>query len=163
MLDGTQQSIASALKRARATMRREIGTPDEPPPPPTPNSPAEQRLVARFTRAYATGDIDGLVELLTDDVLLAMPPLPLLYQGRQLAARFHTTVTFRQGRTYRCIPTRANGQPAFGLYIKDPHARVLHANGLIVLTLAGDKICGITRFDNSVLPRFGLPRTLPDS
>jgi len=163
MLHATEQSIASALKRARATLRREIGAPDEPPPPPTPNSPVEQQLVARFTRAYATGDIDGLVGLLTDDVLLAMPPLPLLYQGRELAARFHTAVTFRQGRTYRCIPTRANGQPAFGLYIEDPHARVLHANGLMVLTLAGDKICAITRFDNSVLPGFGLPRTLPDS
>jgi RNA polymerase sigma-70 factor (TIGR02960 family) len=162
MLRATEQSIASALKRARATLRRELAAPDEPPPP-TPNSPAEQHLVARFTRAYATADIDGLVGLLTDDVLLAMPPLPLLYQGRELAARFHTAVTFRQGRTYRCVPTRANGQPAFGLYIEDPHARVLHANGLMVLTLAGDKICAITRFDNSVLPRFCLPRTLPDS
>ena len=52
------------------------------------------------------------------------------------------------------IPTRANGQPAFG-------TRVLHANGLMVLTLAGDHISAITRFDNSVLPNFGLPRTLP--
>jgi RNA polymerase sigma-70 factor (ECF subfamily) len=163
MLHGTEQSIASALKRARATLRQELGTPGERPAPPAPDSRAEQQLVARFTRAYATGDIDGLVELLTDDVLLAMPPLPLLYQGRELAARFHTAVTFRQGRTYRCIPTRANGQPAFGLYTEDPHARVLHANGLMVLTLAGDKIRNITRFDNSVLPRFGLPRTLPDS
>jgi RNA polymerase sigma-70 factor (TIGR02960 family) len=163
MLQATEQSVASALKRARATLRREIGVPGESPAPSAPNSPAEQQLVDRFTRAYATGDIDGLVELLADDVLLAMPPLPLLYQGRQLAARFHATVTFRQGRTYRCIPTRANGQPAFGLYIEDPHAQVLHANGLMVLTLAGDKICNITRFDNSVLPRFGLPRTLPDS
>jgi hypothetical protein len=163
MLHATRQSIASALKRARATLRHEIGAPGGRSSLPAPNSRAEQQLVERFTRAYATGDVDGLVELLTEDILLAMPPLPLLYQGRELAARFHTAVTFRQGRTYRCIPTRANGQPAFGLYIEDPHARVLHANGLMVLTLAGDKICNITRFDNSVLPRFGLPHTLPDS
>jgi RNA polymerase sigma-70 factor (TIGR02960 family) len=162
MLQATEQSVAGALKRARATLGREIGVPGESPAPPAPNSRAEQQLVDRFTRAYATGDVDGLVELLTDDIVLAMPPLPLLYQGPELAARFHTAVTFRQGRTYRCIPSRANGQPAFGLYIEDPHSRVLHANGLMVLTLAGDKICNITRFDNSVLPRFGLPRTLPD-
>ena len=43
----------------------------------------------------------------------------------------------------------------------DPHAPVLHANGLLVLTLAGDRISMITRFDPSVLPRFGLPRSLP--
>lgn len=36
--------------------------------------------------------------LLTDDVWLTMPPLPLEYQGRELAARFHTTVTFHRGR-----------------------------------------------------------------
>ena len=38
---------------------------------------------------------------------------------------------------------------------------MLHANGLIVLTLAGDRVSTITRFDTSVLPRFGLPRSLP--
>ena len=38
---------------------------------------------------------------------------------------------------------------------------VLHASGLIVLTLTGDQISMITRFDNSVINRFGLPRSLP--
>ena len=61
------------------------------------------------------------------------------------------------------VPTRANGQPAFGYYLHDVHAPVAHANGLVVLTLAGDKISAITRFgDNSLLPHFGLPRTLRD-
>ncbi len=71
-------------------------------------------------------------------------------------------VTFGQRRTYRMIPTRANGQPALGMYTQDPHASLLHANGLMDLTLAGDKISAITSFDNSVLPRFGLPRTFPE-
>jgi hypothetical protein len=93
---------------------------------------------------------------------VAMPPVPLEYQGRELAARFHAAVTFRQGRTYRLVATRANGQPAFGMYVRDPHATLLHANGLLVLTLAGRRISAMTRFDNSVLGRFGLPRTLPD-
>ena len=58
---------------------------------------------------------------------------------------------------------QAGGQPAFGRYLSDPHASLGHAHGLIVLTLAGDRICGITGFNNnSVLPRFGLPRNLPD-
>jgi hypothetical protein len=88
-----------------------------------------------------------------------MPPLPLECQGRELAARFLTAV--RLGRTWRLVATRANGQPAFGLYVRDPQARVWHALGLLVLTLSGNRICPMTRFDNSVLPRFGLPRTLP--
>ena len=66
------------------------------------------------------------------------------------------------GRTYRLVATRANGQPAFGAYVRDPHTTIAHAAGLLVLTLAGDRISALTRFDNSALPRFGLPRTLPD-
>ena len=104
--------------------------------------------------------MDGIVALLTEDAWLTMPPIPLEYQGRELAARFFTLV-FRQGRRTRLIATRANGQPAFGVYVRDLHAPVLHASGLIVLTLAGDRVSMITRFDTSVLPRFGLPRSLP--
>jgi len=106
-------------------------------------------------------DIAGILALLTEDAWLTMPPLPLEYQGRDLAARFFT-LAFRPGRRYRLIATRANGQPAFGVYMSDPHAPVLHAIGLIVLTLAGDQISMITRFETSVLPRFGLPRSLPE-
>jgi RNA polymerase sigma-70 factor (ECF subfamily) len=160
MLQTTVESVTSALKRARATLERRLGPSGERPPP-MPNSPAEADLVARLTRAYETGDVGGLVAMLTDDVWLAMPPLPLEYQGRELAARFHATVVFRQGRTYRLLPTRANGQPAFGVYLRDPAAGAGHAMGLLVFTLAGDRICAITRFDNAVLSRFGLPRTLP--
>jgi hypothetical protein len=154
--------VTSALKRARATLQRRLPPSGEGEPPPEPNSAVEQELIQRLTRAYDTGDVDGVVALLTDDVWVAMPPVPLEYQGRELAARFHAAVTFRQGRTYRLVATRANGQPAFGMYVRDPHATLLHANGLMVLTLAGRRISAMTRFDNSVLARFGLPRTLPD-
>jgi RNA polymerase sigma-70 factor (ECF subfamily) len=58
------------------------------------------------------------------------------------------------------MPTRANDQPAFGAYLRGP-AGVRHATGVYVLTLAGGQICGITRFEASVLPWFGLPRSLP--
>ena len=115
-----------------------------------------------LTEAYDAGDVNRIVDLLTEDVRLAMPPVPIEYQGRELAAQFLTAVAFRQGRRYRLVATRANGQPAFGAYVRDPHAGISHANGLLVFTLAGNRISGITRFDNSVLARFGLPRTLPD-
>jgi hypothetical protein len=61
------------------------------------------------------------------------------------------------------VATRANGQPAFGVDVRDPRSGgIQHANGLMVLTLAGERISTITRFDNSGLGRFGLPRTLAD-
>ncbi|UUV32989.1 RNA polymerase subunit sigma-70 [Amycolatopsis roodepoortensis] len=158
IMDTTEQSVAGALKRARTTLRQRPSAAPEPPPA---NSATERELVIRFTRAFEVGDVDGLVALLTDDVWLTMPPLPLEYQGRDLAARFHTAVTFRRGRTYRLMATRANGQPAFGMYIPDPQAGVCHANGLMVLTLAGSRIRVMTRFEKEVLRSFRLPLTLP--
>jgi RNA polymerase sigma-70 factor (TIGR02960 family) len=160
ILQASEPSVASALKRARATLAQHL-PPGRQEAPPLPHSPAEQQLVARLTRAFEESDVDGIVALLTEDAWLTMPPVPLEYQGRELAARFFTLV-FRPGRRYRLIATRANGQPAFGVYVGDPHTAVLHAGGLIVLTLAGDQISMMTRFDNSVIPRFGLPRYLPE-
>jgi RNA polymerase sigma-70 factor (ECF subfamily) len=160
MLDTTEQSVNSALKRARATLARELPVPDQ--PPPAPSSPVEQDLLNRLVRALEDGDVDAMVALMTDDAWVRMPPVPLEYQGRDLAGRFFSTIAFRQGRRYRFVPTRANGQPAFGVYLLDPLTQVAHAFGLFVITLAGDRVSAITRFDNTVLPRFGLPRSLPD-
>ena len=160
ILQASEQSVASALKRARAVLAQHL-PPGRAEAPPAPHSPAEQRLVDRLTRAFEAADVDGIVALLTEDAWLTMPPVPLEYQGRELATKFFTLV-FRPGRRYRLVATRANGQPAFAVYVGDPHTAVLHAGGLIVLTLAGGQISMITRFDNSVIHRFGLPRSLPE-
>src|SRR5262249_19009937 len=69
------------------------------------------------------------------------------YVGTAVAARLFVTVIFPQDRTYRLIPTRTNGQPAFGVYVLDPATGVFHVNGLLVLTLAGDRVRAMTRFD----------------
>jgi len=160
ILGSSEESVSSALKHARATLHRRLPPPAE--PPPAPNSPAERELVERLTRAYQMGDVDAVVAMLTDDVVLTTPLAPGNYEGRGVADHFLRSVTFREGRTYRLIATRANGQPAFGLYVRDPVTDVAHANGMLVLTLTGSRISAMTRFDNSVLPLFGLPRTLPE-
>jgi RNA polymerase sigma-70 factor (TIGR02960 family) len=158
MLDSTTESVTSALKRARATLARQT-PPAGDQPPPEPRSAAEQELVERLTRAFEASDVEAIVALLSEDVQLAMPPLE--YIGREQAARFLTVVTLQGRCRNRVVPTRANGQPALGLYARDPDGRVYHAMGLLVLTLAGAQICAITRFDTSALAHFGLPRKLP--
>jgi RNA polymerase sigma-70 factor (TIGR02960 family) len=156
MLDSTVESVNSALKRARASLQRR-----RPPiaPPPAPDSASEDAVVAKFVRAYESADLDALVALLTDDVFSSMPPIPFEYQGRDIVARLCASI-FRSGRRFDLVPSRANGQPAFGAYLRT-RTGVRRGTGLLVLTLTGDRICGITRFDNSVLPWFGLPRSLP--
>ncbi|TQM14631.1 sigma-70 family RNA polymerase sigma factor [Pseudonocardia kunmingensis] len=159
MLDTTVASVHSALKRARSAVRRRVPPAGASELAPAPGSPAERALVDRLTRAYRSGDVDALVALLTDDVLLAMPPIPLEYVGRGPVAGFFTEV-FRL-RTYDVVPTRANGQPAVGTYLRAPAGEVRHGTGIDVLTLDGDRIRAITHFDSGVLPSFGLPRSLP--
>ena len=156
MLGSTVGSVTSALKRARETLRQRLPAADA--PAPAPGSPAEQALVARFVRAFESGDVDALVALLTDEVRVSMPPIPLEYQSLDVVARFYATVMPR--RSYDLVPTRANGQPAFGLYRRSG-AGTRHGEGLIVLTLSGDRISALTRFDSGLLGWFGLPRSLP--
>jgi hypothetical protein len=91
-----------------------------------------------------------------------LPPQPLEWQGREaieafLSERFAT----HTGRRVRLVPTRANGQPAFGHYIDDAQCPIGRFYGILVLDLAGDQIAALTRFgDSAILPYFGLPRTL---
>ena len=159
MLDSTIGSVNSLLKRARAGLQPRLSMEAEREPAPAPDSPAERATVAEFVRAYESGDLDALVGLLTDDVFLSMPPLPLEYVGRDVATRFYASM-IGSGRSFDLVPTRANGQPAFGAYLRSASG-VRHGTGLLVLTLAGDRICSVTRFDTGVLPWFGLPRSLP--
>ena len=159
ILDTSEESVTSALKRARAALERQQPAEREPAPPP--HSAAEQDLVGRLTTAFEIADVPGIVALLTDDAWFTMPPLPLEYQGRDLAAQFLTATAFRPGWTGRLIPTRANGQPAFGFYVRDPQTGGYYTVGLLVLTLSGAQVCAMTRFDAGTLPRFGLPLTLP--
>jgi RNA polymerase sigma-70 factor (ECF subfamily) len=158
VLDTTEESVTSALKRARRTLARELPATDRPTPR---TSPEEERLLVKLVDAFERGDVDGIVALMSEDAWVRMPPVPLEYQGRDLARRFFATVAFREGRRYRLVPTRANGQPAFGVYLVDRVSGIAHAFGLFVITVSRGKVSAITRFDNGVIARFGLPRTLP--
>ena len=160
ILDASEESVTSALKRARAIVHQRLAPTVGHAQPPRPGSPEERELVDRLTRAYERADIDALVALLTDDVAVTMPPMPLEYYGVEHAARFLAAITFREGRTFRLIETRANGQPAFGTYVRDPNGGPLHATSLVVVTLAGDRVSAFTRFGASVLTRFDLPLSL---
>ncbi|MFI7004392.1 sigma-70 family RNA polymerase sigma factor [Nocardia sp. NPDC050175] len=155
MLDASLDSVNSALKRARATLQRKRSSGE----PPGSGSPTENAIVAKFVRAWESADLDAVVALLTDDVFMSMPPIPFEYEGRAAVTRFCANL-FRAGRRFDLVPTRANGQPAFGAYLRTPTG-IRHGTGLYVLTLTDNQISAMTRFDNTVLPWFGLPRSLP--
>jgi RNA polymerase sigma-70 factor (ECF subfamily) len=158
MLDSGEESINSALRHARANLNSRL--PRSADSPPAPNSQAERTIIERLVTAYEAGDVARLVALLTDDAVITAALAGGAYVGPAAAARVFGAI-FAQGRSYRLISTRANRQPAFGVYVRDPATGVFRANGMLVVTLAGDRIRAMTRFDNSVIAKFGLPRRLP--
>jgi RNA polymerase sigma-70 factor (ECF subfamily) len=160
MLDTTVESVKSALKRARAGMQRQLPATTAQEQPPERDSPAEGAVVAKFVNAFEAADIDALVALLTDDVFLSMPPIPLEYQGRDSVARFFEFV-FGLGQKLQLVPTRANGQPAFGVYKHT--ATGVEGAGLFTISLAGGRIRTMVRFESTLLPAFGLPPFLPSA
>ena len=128
LLGVTEESVTSALKRARAA----LGAGPAGDRAPAAGSAAERRLAQRLTDAYERGDVTAIVALFTEDAWLRMPPAPLEYHGRDLIGRFLGAVAFRDGRTFRLVPVRVNGQLAFEAFL--PGAA--EPNDLLVLTLA---------------------------
>jgi RNA polymerase sigma factor (sigma-70 family) len=160
MLDATEVAVNGLLQRAR----RAIDGPGTLADTPLPGSPEERALVTRFAIAFQSGDVPGVIALLTDDALMTMPPEAAEYIGPQAIGRFLSTVPAAGAlERFRLVPTRANGQPAFGCYMRDPHTPIAHAYGLMVLTLRGDRVAGLAGFaDTAVFAAFGLPRTLKE-
>jgi RNA polymerase sigma-70 factor (ECF subfamily) len=158
MLETTTESVTSALKRARTALHHHHAATTGRDQPPATGSAAEDALVAKFVRAYESSDVDALVELLTDDVFMSMPPMPFEYQGKAVVAEFWALL-LGPNRKYRLVPTRANAQPAFAAYVRSADG-LAHGTGLFVLTLTGNQICALTRFESTALSWFGLPRSL---
>jgi RNA polymerase sigma-70 factor (ECF subfamily) len=162
MLETTEASVKSALQRARVTLEHRVPTGGLERAP-LPGSVRERELVSRFAVAVERGDTAEVISLLTDDAWLTMPPMPYEYQGPVAIAGFIARERDdRSEANLRMVPTRANGQPAFGCYLPDPQAPISRAYGIMVLALSEDRVSAITWFgERSLFAQFGLPRTLP--
>jgi RNA polymerase sigma-70 factor (ECF subfamily) len=160
MLDTTAASVNSLLRRARAAFESRLPAAGRDRAP-LPNSRLERDVAGRFAEAVEAGDIDAVVAVLTDDAWLTMPPWPWEYQGPTAVGGFLRFLEGWRGAPLRLVPTRANGQPAFGCYRPTAQTDIARASSLVVLTLEGDRISAMTWFtDTSVFPHFGLPRML---
>jgi RNA polymerase sigma-70 factor (ECF subfamily) len=159
-LDSSEEAVAVALSRARAALRSQ--SPRTSSQPVNSATPAERRLVQHLTAALTAHDVDAVVRLLAEDVRISMPPLAAIWEGRQRAAEFLTEVAFRLVPEARFVETRANGQPALGVYMRDGPDHVWRISGLLVITLGGEEITALTRFESSTARPFALPRILAD-
>jgi RNA polymerase sigma-70 factor (ECF subfamily) len=148
ILETTPQSVKAALQRARATL--DSKTPEREHAP-LPDSPAERTLLATFSDAFEAGDTTRLLTLLSSDARVTMPPQPGELIGHAAIAAYLDRTAEVRGGPLQVRATRANGQPAFGCYLRS------QPWGVIVLTLSGNNVDEITIFADPALPgRFGL-------
>ena len=154
LLGLTEDAVNSALKRARVTMDATDATGR------TADGPDERALVDRFVAAFTDQDVDALLALMTDDAWVRMPPLPFEYRGTEAIRRFFTAIAAHRQLIAKVVPTRANGQPAWGEYLRDPATGTLHLIGIVVIGTTGGRVHEMTHFETTLAPYFGLPRIL---
>jgi RNA polymerase sigma-70 factor (ECF subfamily) len=173
MLDTTVASVNSALQRARAAVDDRL---------PAESQQANLRqlgderlseIVEAYASAWEAGDVEAIVEMLTEDAILTMPPMPTWYRGRAAVAGFLTGFAFRGhwdpelnrfitgDRRVRLVAASAGGQPAFGAYSWDAARGGFEPLALQVLTLRGNMIAEIDGWvDAALFDRFGLAQRL---
>jgi RNA polymerase sigma-70 factor (ECF subfamily) len=157
-LDTTPIAVNSALKRARATLERELAPVTQQSTRRALGEDRERALVERFMNAWIDADVDALVDLLTEDARFSMPPLPAWFDGRDDIIRFVTVNT--PDYEWRLRPLSASGQIAIAHYQRWDDGR-FHLGALNVVTLRGERISAMTGFlDPAVHRRFDLPEHL---
>lgn len=162
LLESTTASVNSALNRARATMEQQRAAGRLQRGRLVPTDDVADSLVSRYVSAWQAVDIGKLAGLLKSDVVMTMPPLPLRYAGREAVSEFLATIPAPAERDrFRFIPTRANRQPALGIYRLDPDGHAYNPWAVFVFTADGDAIGEITAcIDSRLLAVFGLPTEL---
>jgi RNA polymerase sigma-70 factor (ECF subfamily) len=159
LLDTTTTAVNSILQRARAQLEQVAPAQDEIVEP----EAADQRaLLDRYVRAFEDYDVAGIVELFTKDAVWEMPPFTGWYQGAENIGRLIATQCPASGPgDMLMIPTRANGQPAFGLYMRQADG-TYQAFHLQVLTVGARGVTHVAAFfDLDLFAGFGLPPTQP--
>ena len=157
LLGTSTTAVNGVLHRARARLEQAAPAADEVREPTDPDARA---LVGRYAAAFENADMTALTELLHDDAVLEMPPLPTWFAGRDVVLAFLGARVLGQPGDFRLIPTAANGQPALAGYLRD-HEGVYRAHAVQVLTLAGSRVARIVSFnDPALVTTFGLPQVL---
>jgi RNA polymerase sigma-70 factor (ECF subfamily) len=159
-LETKPAAVDSALQRAHKTIDARLPERSQQATLRSLDDEELREIVEGYVAAWERADVAAVVAMLAEDATLAMPPQPSWYSGRDAIAAFLQAWPLAEGAPrWRLVPTRANGQPAFGHYGWEVDAFVPHA--ISILTLRGSRIEDITIFRTpDALARFGLPPTL---
>lgn len=157
LLDTSTAAVNSALQRARAQLEEHAPERDA---LAEPTDPAQRELLERYAKAFEEADITGLIELFKKDVVWEMPPFPEWFVGADTVVRLILAQCGPAPGDIRMVPTAANGQPAFGLYMRGEDG-AHHPYQLHVLDVTAEGVAHVSAFfDTTLYPLFGLPERL---
>jgi RNA polymerase sigma-70 factor (ECF subfamily) len=163
VLDATPASIDAALQRAHQTVDERLPEQDQQATLRTLDDADLRRVVDGYVDAWQRDDVDALTALLTDEAVFAMPPHATWFRGREAIAEFLRAAPMAEDNRWRLVPTRANGQLAFGHYEWSEERGAFVPHAIDVITLRGDRIAEMTAFmDPDAFARFELPHELPE-
>jgi RNA polymerase sigma-70 factor (ECF subfamily) len=156
-LGSSREAVSSAHQRARATMQQWLVSATS-----RGVNASDGQLLERYVAAWESGDLNAFVSLLTDDVVLSMPPMPEWFAGRAAVRGFFAWAWGPAGPgPFRLFETRANVQPAFGLYGRAPDGGGYTPQAIQVLTVEGHRIARLHGFVRpDLFEVFGLPARL---
>lgn len=156
-LDTTPAAVNSGLQRARARLG-ELGIGEDQVDEPT---TADQRaLVDRYVTAFVDADLTTLGGLLTEDVVLEMPPVLNWYTGRENYVQFMARAFEMRGTDWRMLPVAANGQPAVAAYVRAGAGYEMHSLQVFSVTESGIRR-NVNYIDPAVFAAFDVPSRLP--
>ncbi|AZG46397.1 sigma-70 family RNA polymerase sigma factor [Gordonia insulae] len=161
----TTATVNSLLQRAREQLKNASPQEDA---PRTLDDDAKRELLAKYVSAFERYDVEAIVELFTDKAIWEMPPFTGWYQGPEAIGTLIRKNCPAEGPGDQILlPTVANGQPAYGLYMKEPDG-IHRPFQLQVLDFGADgKVSYVVAFFSDDLEadfaRFGLPATPYDA
>ena len=159
MLDTTPASVNSAMQRARVSVDERLPERSQQETLRALDDDQIRELVERYIEAWDRGDVDAVVSMLAQEATFSMPPNAQWYRGRETIREFLPTGPLSIPR--RFVPTRANGQLAFGTYKLIDGEWVANAIHVITLGGGGEITDAVAFLDASLFARFGLPPQPP--
>jgi RNA polymerase sigma-70 factor (ECF subfamily) len=160
LLGTSEASVKSALQRARAVMKEHLPQRRDDWGAAVEVGDREREVLQRYMDAHQQDDIEALAAVLSEDVRVAYPQIPLWSDSRE--AFIQATREFAPPGDHRFVATSANLQPAVAIYHRAPGERVFRLVGLEVLRIEGGEVTEIVDFNlPDLYPAFGLAPTLP--
>jgi len=157
MLETTPASVNSAMQRARVSVDERLPERSQQATLAQLGDDEIRALVERYVDAWNRGDVDAVVSMLAEEATFSMPPNTQWFRGREPIRDFLPTGPLSIPRIF--VPTRANGQLAFGTYKLIDGEWSANAIHVVTLATSAQITDAVAFLDASLFERFGLPLT----